>query len=74
VSHEVAALTDQEFQLIETFLARRLDIPNLQRLASAQVIADRMGERLRIPREQRPSDEAFLEEVSRRYRDSVRRS
>jgi uncharacterized RDD family membrane protein YckC len=73
VSHEVAALTEQEFQLIETFLARRLDIPNMQRLASAQVIADRMGERLNIPREQRPSGEAFLEEVSRRYRDSVRR-
>ncbi len=74
VSHEVAALTDQEFQLVETFLARRLDIPNLQRLASAQVIADRMGERLRIPKELRPSDEAFLEEISRRYRDVVRRS
>ena len=74
VSHEVAALTDQEFQLVETFLARRLDIPNLQRLASAQVIADRMGERLRIPKELRPFDEAFLEEISRRYRDVVRRS
>lgn len=73
VSHEVAALTEQEFQLIETFLSRRIDIPNLQRLASAQVIADRIGERLRIPKEQRLSDEAFLEEVSRRYRDAVRR-
>jgi hypothetical protein len=74
VSHEVVALTEQEFQLVETFLARRLDIPNLQRLASAQVIADRIGERLHIPKEQRPSDEAFLEEISRRYRDVVRRS
>jgi uncharacterized RDD family membrane protein YckC len=69
VTHEVAALTEQEFQLVETFLARRLDIPNLQRLASAQAIATRMGERLHIPKDQRPSDEAFLEEVSRRYRD-----
>jgi uncharacterized RDD family membrane protein YckC len=74
VSQEVASLTDQEFQLVETFLSRRLDIPNLQRLSSAQVIADRMGERLHIPKEQRPSDEAFLEEISRRYRDTVRRS
>jgi uncharacterized RDD family membrane protein YckC len=72
VTHEVAALTEQEFQLIETFLGRRLDIPNLQRLASAQAIANRMGERLHIPKEQRPSDEAFLEEVSRRYRDVLR--
>jgi hypothetical protein len=74
VNHEVAALTEQEFQLVETFLTRRLDIPNLQRLSSAQVIADRMGERLHIPKDQRPSDEAFLEEISRRYRDAVRRS
>ena len=72
VTHEVATLTEQEFQLVETFLTRRLDIPNLQRLASAQAIATRMGERLHIPQEQRPSDEAFLEEISRRYRDSVR--
>jgi len=74
VSRQVAALTEQEFQLVETFLSRRLDIPNLQRLSSAQVIADRMGERLHIPREQRPSDEAFLEEISRRYRDAARRT
>jgi uncharacterized RDD family membrane protein YckC len=74
VTHEIAALTEQEFQLVETFLTRRLDIPNLQRLASAQAIAARMGERLHIPKDQRPSDEAFLEEISRRYRDSVRRS
>jgi uncharacterized RDD family membrane protein YckC len=74
VTHEVAALTDQEFQLVETFLARRLDIPNLQRLTAAQGIADRMGERLHISKEQRPSDEAFLEEISRRYRDVVRRN
>lgn len=73
VTHEVAALTEQEFQLVETFLARRLDIPNLQRLASAQAIAARMGERLHIPKDQRPSDEAFLEEISRRYRDAARR-
>jgi uncharacterized RDD family membrane protein YckC len=73
VSNEVAALTDQEFQLIETFLSRRLDIPNLQRLTSAQAIADRIGERVRVPKEQRPSDEAFLEEISRRYRDLGRR-
>jgi uncharacterized RDD family membrane protein YckC len=74
VTHEVAALAEQEFQLVETFLARRLDIPNLQRLASAQAIANRMGERIHIPKDQRTSDEAFLEEISRRYRDVPRRS
>jgi uncharacterized RDD family membrane protein YckC len=74
VVQEVAQLTGAEFQLVETFLARRLDIPNLQRLESARAIANRMGERLHIPKEQRPSDEEFLEEISRRYRDVVRRS
>jgi hypothetical protein len=74
VNQQVSALTGQEFQLIETFLARRLDIPNLQRLESARAIADRMGERLHVAKEQRPSDEEFLEEISRRYRDLVRRS
>lgn len=72
VTHTVSVLTQQEFQLIEAFLARRLDIPNLQRLQSAQMIANRMGERLNIPKSDRPVDEAFLEEVSRRYRDSFR--
>ena len=74
VTNEVGALTEQEFQLVETFLARRLDIPNLQRLESGRAIAERMGEKLHIPQEQRPSNEEFLEEISRRYRDVVRRS
>jgi hypothetical protein len=72
VSQPVTGLTPQEFQLIETFLSRRLDIPNQQRLQSAQMIADRIGERLNVPKAERPVDEAFLEEVSRRYRDTVR--
>jgi hypothetical protein len=72
VNQPVTALTAQEFQLIEAFLARRLDIPNLQRLQPAQAIADRIGMRLNIPKAERPVDEAFLEDVSRRYRDTVR--
>ena len=72
VNQPVTALTAQEFQLIEAFLARRLDIPNLQRLQSAQTIADRIGTHLNVPKAERPVDEAFLEEVSRRYRDTVR--
>lgn len=66
-------LTPQEFQLIETFLSRRLDIPNLQRLQSAQMIADRIGDRLKVAKADRPVDEAFLEEVSRHYRDTTPR-
>jgi uncharacterized RDD family membrane protein YckC len=73
VSQAVADLNAQEFQLIETFLSRRLDIPNLQRLQSAQQIADRIGDRLNVPRGQRLVNEDFLEEVARRYRDAGRR-
>ena len=72
LTQAVTGLTAQEFQLVETFLARRLDIPNLQRLQSGQQIADRIGERLHIPKAERPVNEDFLEEVARRYRDSVR--
>ncbi len=73
VSLPASALTPQEFQLIETFLSRRLDIPNLQRLQSAQMIADRIGDRLQVAKTDRPVDEAFLEEVSRKYRDTAGR-
>jgi len=73
VNQAVTGLTAQEFQLIETFLSRRLDIPNLQRLQSGQQIADRIGERLNVPKAERPVNEDFLEEVARRYRDSVPR-
>lgn len=68
----VTTLTPQEFQLIETFLNRRLDLPNLQRLQSAKEIAERIGNRLQVPADQRLLPEDFLEEISRRYRDTAR--
>lgn len=68
----ITTLTAQEFQLIETFLNRRLDLPGPQRLQSAKTIADRIGERLKVAPVDRPSPEDFLEEVSRRYRDNAR--
>ncbi len=68
----VMTLTPEEFQLIETFLNRRLDLPNLQRLQSARDIADRVGTRLNVAPADRPAPEDFLEEVSRRYRDTAR--
>jgi uncharacterized RDD family membrane protein YckC len=68
----IASLTAQEFQLIETFLNRRLDIPNLQRMQTAKDIAERFGARLNVAPEDRLSPETFLEELSRRYRDNAR--
>jgi uncharacterized RDD family membrane protein YckC len=68
----VTAMTAQEFQLIETFLNRRLDLPYEQRVQTAWTIADRIGSRLNVPLEDRGSPENFLEELSRRYRDNAR--
>jgi uncharacterized RDD family membrane protein YckC len=60
--HQAAGLTLQEAELIETFLARRLDIPVEVRRINAQRIADMIGARLKIPAESRPADnENFLE-------------
>lgn len=68
----ISAMTPQDFQLIETFLNRRLDLPYEQRQRTAVGIADRIGARLNVPPENRPSPESFLEELSRRYRDAAR--
>lgn len=68
----VHAMTAQEFQLIETFLNRRLDLPYDQRQKTAINIADHIGNRLNVPPADRPSPESFLEDLSRRYRDAGR--
>jgi hypothetical protein len=67
----VAAMTPQEVQLIETLLNRRLDLPYEQRQKTATNIADHIGTRLNVPPADRPSPENFLEELSRRYRDTA---
>ena len=68
----ISAMTAQEFQLIEAFLNRRLDLPYEQRQRTAQNIADHVGARLNVPAGDRTSPENFLEELSRRYRDNAR--
>ena len=68
----IGAMTAQEFQLIETFLNRRLDLPYDQRQRTAASIADKIGSRLNVAPADRPSPENFLEELSRRYRDNAR--
>lgn len=68
----ITAMTPQEFQLIETFLNRRLDLPYEQRQKTAISIADHIGTRLNVPPADRPSPENFLEDLSRRYRDAAR--
>lgn len=67
--HQAAGLTLQEAELIETFLARRLDIPMDVRQASSRRIADMISRRLNVPRESRPAnDENFLELMVKEFR------
>ncbi|MGH9530043.1 MAG: RDD family protein [Terriglobales bacterium] len=68
----INGMTAQEFQLIETFLNRRLDLPYDQRVKVAIDIASRIGDRLSVPPADRGTPEDFLEELSRRYRDAAR--
>jgi hypothetical protein len=67
----ITAMTAQEFQLIETFLNRRLDLPYEQRQKTAMDIANHIGARLNVPPADRTSHENFLRN-SRRYRDDAR--
>lgn len=70
---QAANLTLQEAELIETFLARRLDIPPDVRRQNAQRIADMMSRRLGIDTGMRPQDnENFLELLVREFRNRAR--
>ena len=67
--HQASGLTLQEAELIETFLARRLELPPEIRSLSGQRIAAMIGTRLNIPVESRPADnENFLELIIKEFR------
>lgn len=55
-------LTPQELALIETFLSRRLDLPEYERLRAARAIAARIRQRLQIA--ETVDDERLLEELA----------
>jgi len=68
--HQAAGLTPQEAELIETFLARRLEIPAEVRRYNAQRITEMISARLQIPPQARPPDnENFLELMVREFRN-----
>lgn len=70
---QAVKLTLQEADLIEAFLARRLDISPAVRQQSAQQIAEMISNRLLIPAGSRPGDnEAFLEMIVREFRNRAR--
>jgi len=67
---QAAKLTIQEAELIEAFLARRLDIPAEIRQQSGQRIADMVCTRLGITADTRPADnENFLELLVKEFRN-----
>lgn len=66
-------LTSQEIALIETFLARRLDIPPDVRRQNGIRIANLIATKLGIDPSARPADnENFLELVVRQFRNTAR--
>ncbi len=68
--YQAGRLGVQEVELIETFLARRLDIPADVRRKSAIRIADMICSRLGIDPSARPADnENFLELIVKEFRD-----
>ncbi len=71
-TYEVSGLSLQEIELIETFLARRLDLTPEVRRANAERIAGRMAERLRVQDQPRNDNEDFLEAVVKEFRDTAR--
>ena len=70
--YNVARLSVQELELIETFLQRRYDlVPEVRYQAAAQ-IAERVTVSLQIPREGRPAPEVLLETLARERRNGMR--
>lgn len=70
VLYQATRLSVQEIELIETFLARRLDIPPEVRKQNAVRIAEMIGGKLGIGPESRPPDnENFLELVVQEFRN-----
>jgi len=66
-------LSPQEAELIETFLARRLEIPAQARQESGRRIAQMISARIGIPAESCPPDvENFLEIVLKEFRNRAR--
>jgi uncharacterized RDD family membrane protein YckC len=66
--YDVGQLTQEEFQLIETFLLRREQLALDVRTRMARQIADRLAEKLQIADEDRSPAERLLERLAHEYR------
>jgi hypothetical protein len=72
VTYDVRKLGAADLMLIETFLARRLEIDPEARFANAEKLATLVRSKLGISELDTPSDEEFLERVAKSLRDTAR--
>jgi len=70
--YPVEKLSNNDLVLIETFLARRLDLAPDVRTSSAKRIAEHIAQKLELPAQPQSDNEDFLEAVAKEYRDSLR--
>jgi len=69
---DLSSIADNDLQVIEAFLERRLDIPLEVRYATARRLADLYASRLRLPLEERGSNEDLLEAIALQFRNTRR--
>jgi len=70
--YPVEKLANNDLVLIETFLARRLDLAPEVRTSSAKRIAELIAQKLGLAAQPQADNEDFLEAVAKEYRDSLR--
>ena len=70
--YPVTKLSNTDLVLIETFLARRLDLAPEVRTATSRRIAEHIAQKLELEAQPQSDNEDFLEAVAREYRDSIR--
>ena len=63
-----ARLSIEEVEVIQTFLARRADLPEYLRMHTAGQLAHRIRQRLELPAGSHRDDEALIESVAAEYR------
>jgi uncharacterized RDD family membrane protein YckC len=66
------SMSVDELRLVETFFERRASLDPDVRRSMARQIAQRLGERMKVPVEVRPDSEKFLEALAEQRRSSAR--
>lgn len=69
--YTIPDLRPEECEVLESFLARRIELDPQVRWGLAHEMAQRMASRLNLPPDQRPKDEDLIEAVVRQYRKSA---